>query len=77
MEPRALVHEVKGDGESVVLIPGGLTGWVSWIPHAELGSCGHHGALPSGAGAVAGIAVLAMGAARYLYHRGQHQQVRH
>jgi pimeloyl-ACP methyl ester carboxylesterase len=35
MEPRALVHEVKGDGEPVVLIPGGLTGWVSWIPHAE------------------------------------------
>jgi pimeloyl-ACP methyl ester carboxylesterase len=35
MEPRALLHEVKGDGEPVVLIPGGLTGWVSWIPHAE------------------------------------------
>jgi pimeloyl-ACP methyl ester carboxylesterase len=35
MEPRALVHEVKGDGEPVVLIPGGLTGWVSWIRHAE------------------------------------------
>jgi pimeloyl-ACP methyl ester carboxylesterase len=35
MEPRALAHEVKGDGEPVVLIPGGLTGWLSWIPHAE------------------------------------------
>src|SRR5918995_1223705 len=35
MEPRALVHEVEGDGEPVVLVPGGLTGWVSWIPHAE------------------------------------------
>jgi pimeloyl-ACP methyl ester carboxylesterase len=35
MEPRALTHEIKGDGELVVLVPGGLTGWVSWVPHAE------------------------------------------
>jgi pimeloyl-ACP methyl ester carboxylesterase len=35
MEPRALTHEITGEGEPVVLIPGGLTGWVSWIPHAE------------------------------------------
>ena len=35
MEPRALTYEIKGDGEPVVLVPGGLTGWVSWIPHAE------------------------------------------
>lgn len=35
MEPRTLVHEIKGDGEPVVLVPGGLTGWVSWIPHAD------------------------------------------
>lgn len=35
MEPRALTHEIKGDGEPVVLVPGGLTGWVSWMPHAE------------------------------------------
>jgi pimeloyl-ACP methyl ester carboxylesterase len=35
MEPRALTHEIKGDGEPIVLVPGGLTGWVSWIPHAE------------------------------------------
>jgi pimeloyl-ACP methyl ester carboxylesterase len=35
MEPRALTHEISGDGEPVVLVPGGLTGWVSWIPHAE------------------------------------------
>jgi hypothetical protein len=35
MEPRVLIHEVKGDGERVVLVPGGLTGWVSWVPHAE------------------------------------------
>lgn len=35
MEPRALTHEIEGDGDPVVLVPGGLTGWVSWIPHAE------------------------------------------
>jgi pimeloyl-ACP methyl ester carboxylesterase len=40
MEPRALTNEIKGDGESVVLVPGGLTGWVSWIPHAERLSAG-------------------------------------
>src|ERR1700738_2128112 len=35
MEPRALKYEAKGEGDSVVLVPGGLTGWLSWIPHAE------------------------------------------
>jgi pimeloyl-ACP methyl ester carboxylesterase len=35
MEPRALTYEAKGEGDSVVLVPGGLTGWLSWIPHAE------------------------------------------
>lgn len=35
MEPRTLIHEVAGDGEPVVLLPGGLTGWGSWLPHAE------------------------------------------
>lgn len=35
MEPRVLTHEIKGEGDPVVLVPGGLTGWVSWIPHAE------------------------------------------
>lgn len=35
MEPRALAYDVKGEGEPVVLVPGGLTGWVSWVPHAE------------------------------------------
>ena len=35
MEPRALTNEINGDGEPIVLVPGGLTGWVSWIPHAE------------------------------------------
>lgn len=27
--------EEKGSGEPLVLLPGGLTGWLSWIPHAE------------------------------------------
>ena len=35
MEPRVLLHESRGEGEPVVLIPGGLTGWLSWIPHQE------------------------------------------
>lgn len=35
MEPRVLKHEITGEGEPIVLVPGGLTGWVSWIPHAE------------------------------------------
>lgn len=28
-------HDVIGNGEPLVLVPGGLTGWLSWIPHAE------------------------------------------
>lgn len=35
MQPRVLLHDVKGQGEPVVLVPGGLTGWLSWIPHQE------------------------------------------
>jgi hypothetical protein len=35
MEPRILRHDVKGEGEPIVLVPGGLTGWLSWIPHQE------------------------------------------
>lgn len=27
--------EVTGRGDPLVLVPGGLTGWVSWRPHAE------------------------------------------
>lgn len=27
--------EVTGNGRPIVLVPGGLTGWVSWIPHAR------------------------------------------
>ena len=34
-EPLMLSSEVTGRGEAVVLVPGGLTGWVSWRPHAE------------------------------------------
>jgi len=29
-------REISGSGDSVVLVPGGLTGWLSWIPHAEM-----------------------------------------
>jgi pimeloyl-ACP methyl ester carboxylesterase len=35
MEPRVLQHEVTGSGDPIVLVPGILSGWVSWIPHAE------------------------------------------
>jgi pimeloyl-ACP methyl ester carboxylesterase len=35
MEPRVLQHDEKGDGDPIVLVPGGLTGWLSWIPHQE------------------------------------------
>jgi pimeloyl-ACP methyl ester carboxylesterase len=35
MEPRLLSYDIKGEGDPVVLVPGGLTGWLSWIPHAE------------------------------------------
>lgn len=27
--------EVSGRGEPIVLVPGGLTGWLSWRPHAQ------------------------------------------
>ena len=35
MNQKALLHEVKGQGEPIVLVPGVLSGWLSWIPHAE------------------------------------------
>ncbi|MCW6004269.1 alpha/beta hydrolase [Micromonospora sp. CPCC 205371] len=35
MRAQVLTHDVVGEGPPVVLVPGGLTGWVSWIPHAE------------------------------------------
>ena len=27
--------EISGAGQPLVLVPGGLTGWISWKPHAE------------------------------------------
>ena len=35
MEPRVLKYDDQGSGPPIVLIPGGLTGWLSWIPHQE------------------------------------------
>ncbi len=35
MHPRVLLHDTVGDGDPLVLIPGGLTGWLSWLPHQE------------------------------------------
>ena len=35
MEPRVLTNEVKGEGSPLVLLPGGLTGWVSWASYAD------------------------------------------
>ena len=35
MRPRPLPVDIAGDGEKLVLIPGGITGWLSWIPHQE------------------------------------------
>jgi pimeloyl-ACP methyl ester carboxylesterase len=35
MNQKDLLHEVRGQGEPIVLVPGGLSGWLSWIPHAE------------------------------------------
>lgn len=32
---RPLLHEVTGSGDPIVLVPGILTGWVSWKSHAE------------------------------------------
>jgi hypothetical protein len=28
--------EITGKGTPVLLVPGGLTGWVSWKPYAEI-----------------------------------------
>lgn len=35
MNSNTLLHEVTGQGEPIVLVPGGLSGWLSWIPFAE------------------------------------------
>ena len=31
----AMKTEMTGQGRPLVLVPGGLTGWLSWKPHAE------------------------------------------
>lgn len=35
MRARPLRFDVAGTGDPIVLVPGGLTGWLSWIPHQE------------------------------------------
>src|SRR5688500_7093113 len=35
-EHPVMKSEVRGNGNQVVLVPGGLTGWLSWEPHVEL-----------------------------------------
>lgn len=35
MNSNTLLHEVTGQGEPILLMPGGLSGWLSWIPFAE------------------------------------------
>ncbi len=35
MNRKTLLHEVTGQGEPLVLMPGVLSGWLSWIPFAE------------------------------------------
>lgn len=35
MKPRVLTYQISGKGDPLVLVPGGLTGWLSWIPHQE------------------------------------------
>ncbi|HUP16914.1 MAG TPA: alpha/beta hydrolase [Acidimicrobiia bacterium] len=41
MEPRVLIYNEAGEGNPLVLVPGGLTGWLSWIPHQERLSTNH------------------------------------
>jgi pimeloyl-ACP methyl ester carboxylesterase len=36
-----MLSKIKGNGPPVVLVPGGLTGWISWDPHAERLSTDH------------------------------------
>jgi pimeloyl-ACP methyl ester carboxylesterase len=35
MSQKSLLYKARGQGEPLVLVPGGLSGWLSWIPHAE------------------------------------------
>lgn len=36
MEIPLLLTDKKGTGRTIVLVPGGLTGWRSWMPHQEI-----------------------------------------
>ncbi|MDQ3656797.1 MAG: alpha/beta hydrolase [Chloroflexota bacterium] len=35
MDAHPLLSDVTGQGEPIVLVPGGLSGWLSWISHAQ------------------------------------------
>lgn len=35
VKPRVLQLDDRGDGDPLVLVPGGLTGWLSWVPHQD------------------------------------------
>ena len=35
VEVPIMKYDISGSGEPLVLVPGGLTGWLSWMPHAE------------------------------------------
>ena len=35
-EKPVMQYAISGSGPPLVLVPGGLTGWISWIPHAEV-----------------------------------------
>lgn len=41
MEPRVLQFDDRGAGDPLVLVPGGLTGWLSWMPHQQRLVNGH------------------------------------
>jgi hypothetical protein len=32
MNQDVLLHEVTGKGDPIVLVPGGVSGWLSWLP---------------------------------------------
>src|SRR6266853_5210950 len=34
-------YQISGKGSPIVLVPGGLTGWISWEPHARILSDKH------------------------------------
>lgn len=37
----SMKYETSGRGTPLVLVPGGLTGWLSWMPHAETLAASH------------------------------------